>query len=285
MIGEEIRGAIERTPREGLDRVAQALWQAVYAGGVSDAEAVELDALIACRRVTTSAPAAEKKRGRGGARPRAPENIETRRRWLARGYLPPAIAEAFTPGEAAVLAVIADKTGVWGQGACTLAVATMAETAGVCATVVHNALRLARAKGLLRIEERRVSRSRNKTNIITLYSPEWRDWIGRRSAKAKRQDAAQKATEARALRLEGGGCTSVHPILKKVLSKEPTEPSGSVPRATEGERAGKAEPDMKRFRVAVGVPWDAKTMRSPHAAVRSSGQAREPGARVCQVRS
>lgn len=100
----------------------------------------------------------------------------------AGGYLPPKFALAFTPGEQAVLAVVAPEVGK--RGKCTLAIGHIAALAGVCATLVKRTLRQARLLGIVAIKERRLSRSRNDTNVVTVANPEWSAWLRLRMPRA-----------------------------------------------------------------------------------------------------
>lgn len=202
-IFEEMRRAVEAAANDRLGEVAAAVWKAYGAGGLTDEQAEQLDGLLNARRgaaraapirtptlaviaaqvVPAAAPAPE---GQGtaptrtahhgtGSRPRTPASLPRRRRMAAGGYLPPALASAFTAGEQAVLAVVALEASK--RGKCTLAIGHIAALAGVCATLVKRALRQARTLGLLAIEERRISRSRNDTNVVTIASREWSAWL------------------------------------------------------------------------------------------------------------
>src|SRR5215210_1593480 len=105
MFAEQLRRAVEATPRVELARVAQLLWKAYAAGTVSEAQASELSGLIEARKVL---PVPQKPvQRRLGSRPRSPASLERRRRWAASGALPLALACRFTQAEQAVLAVIA----------------------------------------------------------------------------------------------------------------------------------------------------------------------------------
>jgi hypothetical protein len=98
-----------------------------------------------------------------------------RRRWAASGYLPPKLAQAFTPGEQAALAVVALEVGK--RGKCSLAIGNIAAVAGVSEKTVKRALRLARTAGLVSVEERRLTRWRNDTNVVKVVSAEWAAWL------------------------------------------------------------------------------------------------------------
>src|SRR5215213_7627940 len=105
MFVEQLRRAVEASPRVELAKVASLLWRAYAAGQVSEAEASELSDLIERRRAL---PARQKPiQRRLGSRPRSPASIERRRRWAASGALPPALAARFTLAETAVLSVVA----------------------------------------------------------------------------------------------------------------------------------------------------------------------------------
>src|SRR3954449_7035715 len=106
MFVEQLRRAVEASPRAELHTVSSLLWRAYAAGEVSEAEASELSDLIESRRAL---PAAQKPTQRQliGSRPRSPASLERRRRWAASGALPPPLAARFTTAETAVLAVVA----------------------------------------------------------------------------------------------------------------------------------------------------------------------------------
>ena len=89
--------------------------------------------------------------------------------------MPPAIAAHFTTGEQAALAVVAVE--VVKRQACSMAIGAVAALAGVSESTVKRALRHARAIGLILIRERRLSRFRNDTNVVTVVSREWLSWL------------------------------------------------------------------------------------------------------------
>ncbi|MGH1591782.1 hypothetical protein ACRBEV_29590 [Methylobacterium phyllosphaerae] len=202
MVFDHMRRAVEAAAPDRLGEVASAVWQAYGAGGLTDAEAEQLDGLLNARRAAARAastkaqplaavaaqlvpavapplegegPPPMRTHHRTGSRPRTPESLARRRRMAAGGYLPPALATAFTSGEQAVLAVIALEVGK--RGSCTLALGHIAALAGVCLTVAKRALRQARTLGLVTCEERRLSHSRNDTNVVRVASREWAAWL------------------------------------------------------------------------------------------------------------
>ena len=192
MFVEQLRRAVEASPRAELPAVSGLLWKAYAAGQVSEDQASELSEMIEARRAL---PAAQKPiQRRLGSRPRSPASMERRRRWAASGALPPALAARFTLAEIAVLAVIAAE--VLRHGACTLTVGHIAALAGVSETTVRNALRAARGLGLLTLEERRLTAWRNAPNVVRIISREWLGWLRLRAPKGRAQ---------------GGGCKLVNP--------------------------------------------------------------------------
>src|SRR4051794_26620422 len=142
MFIEQLRRAIEASPRAELPAVSALLWKAFAAGQVSEAEAQALAETIECRKALP--PARKPVRRPAGSRPRSPSHLERRRRWAASGCLPPGVASRFTLGEQAVLAVVAAENRK--RGDCRLTNGEIADVAGVCITTVKNALRVARAE-------------------------------------------------------------------------------------------------------------------------------------------
>jgi anti-sigma factor RsiW len=133
MFVEQLRRAVEASPRVELTKVSVLLWRAYASGQVSEAEASELSERIEARKAI---PTAQKPvQRRFGSRPRTPASMERRRRWAASGALPPALAARFTLAEIAVLAVIAAE--VLRHSACTLTVGHIAALAGVSETTVR----------------------------------------------------------------------------------------------------------------------------------------------------
>src|SRR5215204_6890011 len=105
MFVEQLRRAVEASPRAELPAVSGLLWKAYAAGQVTEAEASALSEMIEARKAI---PAAQKPvQRRLGSRPRSPASMERRRRWAASGCLPPQIAAKFTLAEQSVLAVVA----------------------------------------------------------------------------------------------------------------------------------------------------------------------------------
>src|SRR5690349_2747644 len=154
MFVEQLRRAVEASPRVELPKVSALLWKAYAAGTVSESDAADLSALIEARKAVRSAPQVSPRR-LVGSRPRTPESLARRRRWVASGLLPPHLASQFTAAETAVLAVIAAEA--LRHGRCSLVIEHIAALAGVGRSTVKRALRAAQGLGVVRVEERRVS--------------------------------------------------------------------------------------------------------------------------------
>src|SRR5215212_10304908 len=153
MFIEQLRRAVEASPRIELAKAACLLWRAYAAGQVTEDQASELSDLIEARRAL---PTPQKPiQRRLGSRPRSPASMERRRRWAASGALPPALAARFTLAETAVLAVVAAEA--LRHGRCRLTNGELADVTGVSITTVKNAIRAARALNLISVEERRLT--------------------------------------------------------------------------------------------------------------------------------
>src|SRR3954470_18244543 len=173
MFHDQLRRAVEASPRVALTKVSALLWRAYGAGHITEADAAALSEAIEARRAL---PAPQKPAKRHlGSRPRSPASLERRRRWAASGALPPALASRFTLAEVAVLAVLAAEHVK--RGRCTLTIDHIAALAGVSRATVKRALREAQRQGQVRIEERRLSAWRNAPNVVTVTSPEWSAWL------------------------------------------------------------------------------------------------------------
>src|SRR5215207_10138245 len=106
-----------------------------------------------------------------------PVVIVRRRHLAASGPMPPSLACRFTVGELAVLRIVGDEVRQHGQ--CDRCVDEIAARAGVCRSLVKNAIRTAARLGLVTVEERRREGRRNLSNVIRIVSREWLAWLAR----------------------------------------------------------------------------------------------------------
>lgn len=176
-IYEQLAAAIGGARRVQLDQLRPLLWRCHGAGQLTDDQAQVLAELIEARRVVPVGPVgpASSARSRAGSRPRSPEHRQRRMRWVASGWLPPAVAARLLPSHVAVLAVIASE--VQRSGQCALCNAALANLAGLSVSTVKAAKREAVAAGLLSVEVRRVTAWRNLPNVVRVVSPEWSSWL------------------------------------------------------------------------------------------------------------
>ena len=199
-----------------MDELSRQIWQAHTSGAVDDAGAQSLAERLHERRssiragiVPVGVPAGRVSLFPPRRRPVSPDRIASRdrRRLLAcSGPMPPALASRFTTGELAVLRIVADE--VAEKGVCGLCIDAIAARAGVCRRLAQNAIRLAEGDGLLTIQERRHQGRRSDPNLIRIINREWQAWMRRvRSGQPK-----------------GGGCKSLHPTDKGVLTPGTTSP-------------------------------------------------------------
>ena len=191
MFIEECRRAVRSSPLTGLDALSKEVWRAYGSDVLSADEASELCEAIAARRaVPVTSPDPARSNRRVGSRPRTSASLERRRSWAAGSWMPPAMAAGFTQAENAALAVIIREIAATGR--CGLPIAAIAARAGVCASSARNAVREARARGLVHVEERRVARDRNLPNILTIVSRELALWM-RTRARVEGQEGAVKS--------------------------------------------------------------------------------------------
>lgn len=170
---EEVRRAIQASPRASLGDVTKAMWGGFGAGLLTEGEAEELSALIEARKAVAAPPAASMRSV--GSRPRSPASLERRRRWANSGHVPGTLACRFTVGETAVLSVIALE--VAKRGDCRMTVGHIAAVAGVSETTAKRAIREAKARGIITVEERRLRAWRNDSNIVRVVDAAWIAWL------------------------------------------------------------------------------------------------------------
>ena len=192
MFHDQIAAAIEGA-RGGrhLDDLSRLVWRGLSEGQITEDAAQGLAERIHTRRTLNTATQAagapqERRAGRPSIfpprrpqrPPQRPQAIERRRRVAASGFAPPAVASRFTVAEQAACAIIVDE--VRRRGDCRLPIDAIAARAGCSRTSVQNALRAARAAGLIRVTHRPRRGQKHLPNIVEITSPEWRTWIRKR---------------------------------------------------------------------------------------------------------
>ena len=222
MFVEEMRRAVQACQRGRLPELSAAVWKGFAAGAVSEDEAQGLAELIEARKAAGLIHLDEAARRRVGSRPRSSASMARRRSWAAGSWMPPAMAAGFTQAENAALAVIIRE--IAATGFCGLAAAAIAGRAGISTSSARNAVREARRRGILCVQERRIRYDRNEPNLITIASRELALWA---------------RTRARMLG-QGGGVKFVTPTSNHLLH------SPARPAAT-GWKAGLPVREVARF--------------------------------------
>src|ERR687890_959626 len=170
-----------------LDHLSRSIWQGLAAGAVGDDDAQALAERLHARRsvlrgeikpmdIPVGRPSIFPPRRLQRA-PQRPVAIARRRHLAASGPMPPSLACKFTVGELAVLRIVGDE--VHRCGCCARCVGEIAAGAGVCRSMVKNAIRTAARLGLLTVEERRREGRRNLPNVVRIVSKEWTMWLAR----------------------------------------------------------------------------------------------------------
>src|SRR3954470_1677164 len=168
-----------------LDHLSRSIWQGLAAGAVGDDDAQALAERLHARRpilrgeikpvgIPLGRPSIFPPR-RPQRAPQRPVAIARRRHLAASGPMPPALACKFTVSELAVLRIVGDE--VRQRGHCDRCVDELAARAGVCRSLVKNAIRTAARLGLVPVEERRSGGRRSLPNVVRVVSREWLQWL------------------------------------------------------------------------------------------------------------
>src|SRR3954449_2377950 len=164
-----------------LDHLSRSIWQGLAASAVGDDDAQQLAEQLHARKalirgdlkpvgLPPGRPSIFPPRRLQRA-PKLPVAIARRRHLAASGPMPPSLACKFTVSELAVLRIIGDEVRQHGQ--CARCVDELAARAGVCRSMVKNAVREAARLGLLTVEERRREGRRNLPNVIRIVAKAW----------------------------------------------------------------------------------------------------------------
>ena len=157
------------------------------------------------------------------------ERIALRRWQAASSYLPAKLAQHFTLGQQAVLAVVGPLAAT--PSGCQLPLATIARRAGVGVTTASDALRRAWRLGLVMIEERRVRGRPSLPNLVRVTGWRWKAWLLRRWEM--RAAAAREA---------GGGSRNADTVWNKKKAKRNGASKREVPRGADRDGRGSEEP-------------------------------------------
>ena len=184
MLAEQFATAARTATLAQLDNLAKQAWSAWGEGHLSDTQAEAATCAIERRRrdIRQRGYATPKNRSQPALspskRPSSPDrrkSIARRRKQAASGVVPARLACHFTQGQIAVLTVIGRE--IKKRGTCSMPIDQIAALAGVCRTLVKDALHEARRLGLVSVIERPRPGRRSDTNIVEIISPEWRSWL------------------------------------------------------------------------------------------------------------
>jgi hypothetical protein len=185
MFATQFAGAIACAQFSDLTDLSHKLWRAHAAGHLDDAQAQGLAEILDRKKggyrdigpPSNFAPAASPRARRQRSSDKI-ASIERRRRLARASPVPPELVDQFTQGEHAVITVVAGE--IARAGACTWCLDRIAAISGVCKTLVRNAMRKARAVGLLFSIERRRRGQKSLTNIVRVLCRSWGAWLRRR---------------------------------------------------------------------------------------------------------
>jgi hypothetical protein len=190
-LAEQFASTISRAQFSEVNALAHTLWKAHAVGHLDDIQAQQLAEQLEARRpkgegraTSFASPTVRPKRQRS---PDKQASIERRRRLARASPVPPELVDQFTQGEHAVITVVAGE--IARAGACTWCLARIAAIAGVCPTLVRNAMRKARNVGLLFSIERRRRGQKSLTNVVRVLRRSWGAWLQRIGCRKTRSTA------------------------------------------------------------------------------------------------
>jgi len=183
MLAEQFATAARTATLAQVDNLAKQVWSAWGEGHLDDSAAEAVSTAIEARRAiirqgkrpTHPGQLLSSSKPRRSVSPDRRKSITRRRKNASSGVIPASLACHFTQGEVSALTVIARE--VKRKGRCELPLDAIAAMAGVCRTVVKNALREAQRLRLVSVIERPRPGRRSDTNLIAIVSPEWRTWL------------------------------------------------------------------------------------------------------------
>ena len=204
---------VARTANE-LDGLASSIWRGVIEGEISEHDADYLIGYIERRRPWRRRPLRLPTvpsvllpdpnlqcvgrlfpRRRPSRSPDKQASCDRRHRLAYSGVMPHHLAGRLTPGDMAVMRVVADE--YRRLGCCELSRDEVAARAGVCPMTVRRAMNKARNQCLIRIDERPVHGRKHLTNLVQIISHEWLKWLRRpliSNEKARRIEPIKEAT-------------------------------------------------------------------------------------------
>jgi hypothetical protein len=185
MFIDQLRASVEAAQSlSSISSLETSIWKTAWPNHINDVDAQQLADILHCKRKALLAAQAAKV-PLGFTKPRAPRitgpkkvaAIERRRRLARASPVPPELVDQFTQGEHAVITVVAGE--IQRAGRCDWCLDRIAAIAGVCKTLVRNAMRKGRAVGLLFSLERRRAGQKSLTNVVRALRQSWGAWLKR----------------------------------------------------------------------------------------------------------
>jgi hypothetical protein len=180
-LAEQFASAIELAQFHQLNDLSRDVWKAYDAECLSEDQAQGLAERIEAKRRSGQPlpePSSFQPVRPPKPKPQRPDrqaSIERRRRLARQSPVPPELVDKFTQGEHAVMTVVCGE--IQRCGLCAWFLAKIAAIAGVGKTTVKNAMRKARAAGLLHSKERRRRGQKSLTNIVRVLRKSWGAWL------------------------------------------------------------------------------------------------------------
>lgn len=258
MFADQIAQAIDAAHGgRRLDDLSRLVWRGLAEQQITEDAAQGLAEKIHTRRALNSATAPHRPSHAVSGRPsifpprrpqrppHRPQAIQRRRRVAASGSAPPTVASRFTVAEQAALAIIVDEHRR--RGDCRLPIDAIAARAGCSRTSVQNALRAARAAGLIRVTLRPRRGQPHLPSIVEVIDPAWRVWIKKRGNRRtgdrvqeierheKPVDSYSESTRINAKHL-AHRCNGVHDSVHKPKNRG-VKPEGNAGMGTKRRKA------------------------------------------------
>jgi len=165
---------------DDIDKLSRLIWSSHTAGLIEDGSAQGFAEVLEAKKRSIGIRRSQKSIGSPGAVSGHPRRTPTaklvrRRKWMASGQIPAAIACHYTPGQQSVLCVIIC---LLRQGQyVTKTLQEIGDLAGVCRKTVQRTLVTAKQMGHLKVIERRVSVTKNLPHKISAADPLLVKWI------------------------------------------------------------------------------------------------------------
>jgi hypothetical protein len=183
-LATQFAGAIECAQFHELNDLAHKLWKAHSAGHLDDDQAQGLAERIEAKKPKRQhahdfsfRPIHAELKPKKQRSPDKQASIERRRKLARQSPVPPQHVHEFTQGQHAAITVVVGE--IRRVGFCDWCIAKIGAVAGICETLVREAMRKARDLGLLSSEQRPRKGQKSLTNIVRIMNRAWAGWLKR----------------------------------------------------------------------------------------------------------